>query len=626
VPVETVGWRERLRYGFDNWMSRGTGAIMALLGLATVVFVFAVALAVVLLRAFPQGAEKGNLWDIAWGNLMRTLDPGTMGADSGWGFRLLMLVVTVGGLVFVASLIGIVSGAFDDKMVELRRGRSRVIETDHTVIVGWNNQLFTIIAELCMANASRKRSTIVVLADRDKVEMEDEIRTKVPGTGSTAIICRRGNPRSQLDLDLASPQSARSIVVLPDDDDDRPDVNVIKTVLALAGPVRAGEGPTVIAELRDPTNLEAARLAGQGRARWVLAGELINRMTVQTCLQRGLSAVCTELLDFAGDEIYFTELPQLVGETYLDAQVSFADSTVIGLARGNKILLNPPANDFVEEGDQLILIAQDDSTIAITAPETGEEQLISNPKGRPAEPDRTLILGYNSNLQGMLNDLADHVPPGSSVCVVADVEDPDVTAPVGLTVEVTRADTTSRRVLDDLGVDQYDHILVLAYRGLLDAQVADAKTLVTLLHLRDIADRADLHLNIVSEMLDDRNRELAEVTKPDDFIVSDRLASLMLAQVCTNPQLLDLFEQLFSSGGSEVYVRPAELYVTAEAETDFYTVAVAAARRQETAIGFRLGADAHSRTKNYGVHLNPTKSQRRRFALGDSIIVLAETA
>lgn len=624
--MDSVGWRDRLRYGFDNWMSRGTGAIMALLGLATLVFVFAIALVVVLLRAFPEDADNGDLWDIAWGNLMRTLDPGTMGADAGWGFRLLMLAVTVGGLIFVASLIGIVSGAFDDKMVELRRGRSRVIETDHTVIVGWNNQLFTIISELCTANASSRRSTIVVLADRDKVQMEDEIRTKVPDNRSTAIICRRGDPRSQLDIELASPKTARSIVVLPDDDDDRPDVNVIKTVLALAGQVRHGDRPTIIAELRDPSNLEAARLAGQGRARWVLAGELINRMTVQTCLQRGLSAVCTELLDFAGDEIYFTDHPQIVGKSYLDAQISFADSTVIGLARDDMILLNPSPREVIEEGDQLILIAQDDSTIEISAPETGDEQLISSPDGAPARPDRTLVLGYNSNLQGMLEDLADHVPSGSSVCVVADVENPHVTAPHGLAVSVTRADTTSRRVLDGLGVHQYDHILVLAYRGLLETQVADAKTLVTLLHLRDIADRADLHLNIVSEMLDDRNRELAEVTKPDDFIVSDRLASLMLAQVCTNPLLIDLFEQLFSSGGSEVYLRSAELYITPGAETDFYTVAVAAARRQETAIGFRLGVDAHSRTLDYGVHLNPPKSQRRRFSSGDSIIVLAETA
>jgi hypothetical protein len=169
MPTD-VTWRDRVRYRFDKWMSRGTGAIMGLLGLATLVFVLAVAFVVGIADAYPDNV-RASYWDIAWGNLMRTLDPGTMGADNGWGFRVLMLAVTVGGLVIVASLIGIVSGAFDDKMVELRKGRSRVIESDHTIILGWNNQLFTIISELCSANSSRRRSTIVVLADQDKVAM-----------------------------------------------------------------------------------------------------------------------------------------------------------------------------------------------------------------------------------------------------------------------------------------------------------------------------------------------------------------------------------------------------------------------------------------------------------------------
>ena len=116
----------------------------ASLGLATLAFVLVIARVVVgLVEAYPDPDNKSGFWDVARGNLMRTLDPGTMGGDTGWGFRVLMLTVTIGGLVIVASLIGIVSGAFDDKMVELRKGRSRVLETDHTIILGWNNQLFT---------------------------------------------------------------------------------------------------------------------------------------------------------------------------------------------------------------------------------------------------------------------------------------------------------------------------------------------------------------------------------------------------------------------------------------------------------------------------------------------------
>ena len=48
---------------------------------------------------------------------------------------------------------------------------------------------------------------------------------------------------------------------------------------------------------------------------------------------------------------------------------------------------------------------------------------------------------------------------------------------------------------------------------------------MTLLHLRDMSEKSGKEFAIVSEMLDLRNRQLAEVTRADDFIVSDHLVS-----------------------------------------------------------------------------------------------------
>ena len=62
-------------------------------------------------------------------------------------------------------------------------------------------------------------------------------------------------------------------------------------------------------------------------------------------------------------------------------------------------------------------------------------------------------------------------------------------------------------------------------------------------------------------MLDDRNRELAEVTEADDFIVSDKLLSLMLSQISENKHLKAVFADLFDPEGSEIYVKPAVDYV-----------------------------------------------------------------
>ena len=132
--MNTPSFRERFSYWFDNWMARGTLALMALLGLATLVLVLIVGgIAAIVVAVVPDKynayGEDYSAWDVFWGSLMRTLDPGTMGGDQGWLFRLLMLIITIGGLIIVASLIGIISGAFDSKVEELRKGRSRVLET-----------------------------------------------------------------------------------------------------------------------------------------------------------------------------------------------------------------------------------------------------------------------------------------------------------------------------------------------------------------------------------------------------------------------------------------------------------------------------------------------------------------
>jgi hypothetical protein len=57
---------------------------------------------------------------------------------------------------------------------------------------------------------------------------------------------------------------------------------------------------------------------------------------------------------------------------------------------------------------------------------------------------------------------------------------------------------------------------------------------------------------------------------------------------------------------------------------DFYTVLEAARRVGETAMGYRLDRFAHHADENYGVHLNPLKTERLTFAPGDRIVVLAE--
>jgi hypothetical protein len=173
-------------------------------------------------------------------------------------------------------------------------------------------------------------------------------------------------------------------------------------------------------------------------------------------------------------------------------------------------------------------------------------------------------------------------------------------------------------------VARFDHILVVPEGDERDPERADSRTLVTLLELRDLAERCRLRLNIVSEVLDDANRELAEVAGADDFIVSDKLIALAMAQTSENRLLAAVFADLLDAAGNEVYLRPAHEYVAPGATVDFYTVLEAARRRGQTAIGYRVGRLARDAAQAHGVRLNPRKSEPIAFEADDRIVVLAE--
>ena len=163
----------------------------------------------------------------------------------------------------------------------------------------------------------------------------------------------------------------------------------------------------------------------------------------------------------------------------------------------------------------------------------------------------------------------------------------------------------------------------MCYSEQLDHQRADARTLVTLLHLRDIVGQSGAPLTITSEMLDDRNRELAQVTKVDDVIVSDRVLSLLLTQLSENEHLAGVFAELFAAEGSEIYLRPAADYVELERDVTFATVVEAARRRREVAVGYRL-KQGENDPSEAGFEINPPKSARVSFDADDRVIVLAE--
>ncbi len=616
--------KNKLKYRFDNLMSKGTGVLVASLAIVTLLMITIVSFIV-----WVTGANQGTgFLSLFWMGVLRSLDPGTMGGDSGsFLFVGAMFVITLGGIFIFSILVGLLTTGISSKLESLQKGHSIVIEENHTVILGWSSQIFTILSELIEANSNQKNACIVIMSPTDKVEMDEAIRSRIPDTKTTRIVTRNGSAIDLNDLGLLSLHTARSIIINENDD-----ANVIKTLLAVINSPTSRTTPyNIVAVLREPKNVEVAKIAARGQAEIILEDAIISRIIAQTCRQSGLSAVYTELLDFGGDEIYLRTFPQLNGKAYGEILSLFETSAVIGLKTKDGVQLNPPMSTILCETDEIIAVTADDDTLLLNGtPATFDERVFAGKTVVSPSPESILILGWNENAQRIIEELDHYVADGSRITVVCEMNEASValrrTERVleHASVHLVAEDITKRATLDSLLRQDYPHIILLSDRAQEDIQKADANTLITLLHLRNIAETTGKRFSIVSEMLDIRNRRLAQVAKVNDFIVSDTIISLLIAQVSENNILNAVFEDIFDADGSEIYLKPAESYVRLGEDVSFYTVVEAARRHGETAFGYKIAAESESETVPGGIHVNPPKSAAIRFVQGDCIIVVAE--
>ncbi len=615
---------DRVRYQFDNVMARGTSAMIALLGLASVALI-GVVVGLVMLVAADEKEVDGDPMKALWLSLLRTLDPGTMGGDDGSPqFLALMLMVTIGGIFIVSALVGVLATGLQNKLGELRKGRSRVVERGHFVILGWTDQIFSILGELAQA-VDGPRLCVVILADRNRVEMEDEIRARFGSHPKIRVVCRTGDPADPTDLQIVRPDEA-AVITLPSPDIDQPDVNVVKSLLALRHLNWPHGRVPVVAAVAESPNLAATRLAGDDAVTFVDAEDVTARLLVQSIRHAGLSAVCIDLLSFEGNELHTVSEPSLTGWTYGDSLLAFDNATVIGLLHPDgRVSVSPAMDTAVGEQDQFFLLATSSTAIRRAQVLPSVVDAISEPTGRIPGADRTLIVGWNRRAPTVVRLLDGYLAAGSEVTVALPYPDDTVAAMIGATTRVVAnavpCEPTRRADLEALGPGSYDRVVVLSESGR-SQQDADARTLFTLLQLRDIKERAGHSYAIVAELNSEANRRLAQVTRADDFVVSNRMVGLLLTQLARNYHLEQVFSELFDPKDSNIHVKPAADYLIPSRPANFATVIEAARRQDQTAIGYRIEASA-GQAPQYGIVLNPDKAAPLILGEADRVIVIA---
>lgn len=605
--------RKRISYWFDCMMSKGPIAMSILLFAITAAIV-----GVIGIIAYFISDDGGVLYQI-WSSLMYTLDAGTLAGvpTDNIVYLLLMFLATLCGLFLTSVLIGIIATGVEDKLSDLRKGTSVVQEDNHTVIIGFDNNVYAIVRELIEANSNKKDACIVILGEQPKEEMEDAISSHITDTRTTRLICRSGNLHEAYALERCSVETCKSVVINGHDD-----AETVKILLALAAYIKGKEltNPDLrfIASLQDNQYVDAANIAGEGRAAIIFANDAIARIISNTCRQHGLSQVLTELFNFSGNELYFERVPELEGKIFSEAALSFSNAVAIGLYTDGQVQLNPPMNTVIGEGDQIVLLEMDDGVYDYHPAKKVDESKICNGASVSAKASNNLIvLGSNEKLPTILEEYAKYVEMGTRVVIVDDDLDETKLGTYN-NLELTVCTETVTRTLLCKFLDENANNLLLLNDDSQDPESSDSQTLLRLILLRDIADKTDLHVAITTEMRSVDNQRLASQARVDDFVIGSNFVSLMMAQISENPKMAPLIDDLLDESGSELYMKSVADYVTTGVPVDFYTLTESASRKGEIFLGYR-----HNDSTKSNVVVNPQKDETIVFGEHDQIVVIA---
>ncbi|KAK8485036.1 hypothetical protein V6N12_014112 [Hibiscus sabdariffa] len=607
------------------------------------------------------GVTDDSLADCLWLSWTYVADSGNHANSEGMGPRLVSVSISFGGMLIFAMMLGLVSDAISEKLDSLRKGRSEVVEQNHTLILGWSDKLGSLLNQLAIANESLGGGTVVVMAERDKEEMELDIAKMEFDFRGTSVICRSGSPLILADLKKVSVSKARAIVVLADDGNaDQSDARALRTVLSLTG-VKDGLRGHIVVELSDLDNEVLVKLVGGELVETVVAHDVIGRLMIQCARQPGLAQIWEDILGFENCEFYIKRWPQLDGMQFEDVLISFPDAIPCGVkvaSRGGKIILNPDDSYILQEGDEVLVIAEDDDTYAPSTLPTVWRGSLPRDFIVPKLMEKILLCGWRRDMEDMITVLDAFLAPGSELWMFNEVVESerdrklvdgglDLSRLVNIQLVHREGNAVIRRHLESLPLESFDSILILADESVEDSAIqADSRSLATLLLIRDIQakrlpyreamvtrgqrgsfsrgswigemQQASDRSVIISEILDPRTKNLLSMSKISDYVLSNELVSMALAMVAEDRQINDVLEELFAEEGNELHIRLAELYLHEGEELSFYEIILRARQRREIVIGYRL-ANAERAVIN-----PPAKTERRRWSAKDVFVVITE--
>lgn len=641
---------DRIKFVVERQLVKGAGFQL----LVVAAFIALISLIGGLL-VVPLGETFDNVGSAIWWAFLRLTDPGYLGDDVGTWQRFVSTLLTVSGyVVFMGTLVAILTRWLIAKMADLERGLTPVTLKHHIVVLGWTSQTLPLLSELLGSSGRMRRFlekhdtqklNLVVLSEDASAEQVHELRSE-PGIGRRArqIILRAGSAIQPDALHRAACLDAAAVIV-PSANTDAgglvtSDVETVKALLSIAAQARHYRSPLpfVVAEIQDVRKHPVVERAYPGAVEVVAGDATISRLMVQNILHPGLSEVYNELLTAgAGNEIYVRGGESVAGLSLAELASARPNVIVLGLLRRHEgtweVQLVAPSDTRINAEDRVVMMARDYAETdpdpklpalpVIDFKEATPRRRTQDHRGR-----RILVLGWNRRVPSLVAEFASYADLDVQVDLVSVVPSHEreqaIFRYVGEFPQVRchhiEADYMVEGELRRLMPSGYDTVILLSSDRLASGEEADARAMVGYLQLEDILAESSDRPQVIMELSDPDNRNLLYGHR-SEMLISPMILSHVLAQVALRRELRIVLDELFTVGGAEIQFRDPDDYPL-PASVDFQLLERILANEGELALGvFRARPDDSGRH----LVLNPPRKQYLDIQPGDRLVVLCRT-
>jgi hypothetical protein len=477
--------------------------------------------------------------------------------------------------------------------------------------------------------------------------MDYELTDQIKKAKRFKIITRNGIISSLSDLERVSAMDARSAIILancsemaPDDEKQNSDARVVKTVLAILS--SSGDNRkkiNVIAELFDERRRVMLDVFQDDNITSIDSWDILGKILVQTSMSTGLATVYDEILSFSGSDLYFLK-GKGAGKKFKDLLFCFPRSVPLGVLKSDGDLLIRPSDLSMKVGkdDQILLLTKGDPSKEYRDPKEIKVKKVTIPDKKMEKVRRNhLILGWHPIASVVIKEYNDYLLEGSGVDVMINEPSERVKKKIrqidrenpGINVKFIPKNPMRYEDLLSVGPMDYDSIIILSQsEGLHHPEKVDSDTLVILLILRKVfrsCGKDHCNTKLITQVMNSNNQDLIAKTEVDDFIISNRMITKLMAQICEDHSLMDVFREFFDETGTEIYIKSADLYFEKlPRKATFQEMLEVSLAREEICIGYGQRKYFNDPDRNFGIKLLPERNETVKIGPTDILIVLAE--